>query len=256
MSNNDLVPKKTSNPAFNPQFLGENAAVLEDGPMTIAGSINKTAICLILAVTAALFTWGLSAQGFSDMNFLFLGISFPLALILGFVIIFKRMSPAIKYMVPIYALAEGALLGAISYSFESMFPGVVSTAVEATLMCVAVMLGLYKFNVIRATEKFRSVVVLSTITACCILLMDLILSLFGIRVPMVASASTGGILFSLAVVVIASLNLILDFDFIEQASQRCFPKHLEWYGAFGLMVTIIWLYLELLRLLAKFQRRN
>ena len=121
--------------------------------------------------------------------------------------------------------------------FEKFYPGVVQMAIEGTLLCVAVMLGLYKFNVIKVTDKLRSAIILSTITIAGIYLIDIILSIFGVRVPMINSASIFGIIFSVVVVGIASFNMLLDFDFIEQAAARMFPKHIEWYGAFGLMVT-------------------
>ena len=140
--------------------------------------------------------------------------------------------------------------------FEKMFPGIVYTAVEGTLLCLAIMLGLFKFGVIRATEKFRSTLLLATITIFGVYLIDFILMFFGIRVPMINTASTFGIIFSIAVVAIAALNLIMDFEFIERASAKYFPKHVEWYGAFGLLVTLVWLYIEMLKLLAKMQRRN
>lgn len=256
MARNDLVPGSNSNPAFNPQYLEDVIDVPNAEVMTVSGSITKTAICLALIVVAAAFSWNILAQGYGDMANLFAGISAITALILGFVIIFKRLSPAIQFLVPLYALAEGVLLGNISFIFEKMFPGIVYTAVEGTLLCLAIMLGLFKFGVIRATEKFRSTLILATITIFGVYLIDFILMFFGIRVPMINTASNFGILFSFAVIVVASLNLILDFDFIERASARFFPKHVEWYGAFGLLVTIVWLYIEILKLLAKFQRRD
>lgn len=256
-NNNNNLPIKSSNPAFNAEFLQDNVIDIPSGEvMTINGTINKTAISLALVVLAVAFTWNLAASGFADMVQIFTTISFIIAFVLGLIIIFKRLSPAIKFMVPIYALAEGALLGNISFLFEKAFPGIVYTAIEATLLCLAIMLALYKFNIIKVTEKFRSVIILSTFTIFGIYLIDFILAFFGIRVPIINSTSTFGIVFSIAVVALASFNLLLDFDFIEQASQRFFPKHIEWYGAFGLLVTIVWLYLEILKLLAKLQRRD
>jgi len=249
------VVRSGSSPAFKAQYLNDFYDRTND-IMTIAGTINKTAICLLLVTLAALYTWRLSAQGFTDMVGMLWGVSFFVALVLGFVIIFIRKSTAIKYLVPVYALAEGALLGAVSFGFEKYYPGVVQMAIEGTLLCVALMLGLYKFNLIKVTDKLRSAIILSTLTIAGIYLIDIILSFFGIRVPIVNSTSAFGIIFSVIVVCIASFNLLLDFDFIEQASERLFPKHIEWYGAFGLMVTIVWLYMEILKLLAKTQSRR
>lgn len=250
-----VATRSGSSPAFKAEYLNDFIDA-RNGVMTISGTINKTAICLLLVVLSALYTWNLSSQGFTDMVGMLWGVSFFTALILGFVIIFNRKSTAIKYMVPIYALAEGSILGAVSFIFEKYYPGVVQMAIEGTLFCIALMLGLYKFNVIKVTDKLRSAIILSTLTIAGIYLIDILLSLFGIRVPMINSASTFGIVFSIVVVGIASFNLLLDFDFIEQASQRMFPKHIEWYGAFGLMVTIVWLYMEILKLLAKMQSRR
>ena len=256
MSRNDLIPGSNNNPAFNPQYLEDVISVPSDEVMTVSGSITKTAICLALVVLAAMFSWGLLAIGYGDMANIFTGISIAGVLILGIIIIIKRLSPAVKFLVPLYALFEGVLLGNISFMFEKMFPGIVYTAVEGTLLCLAIMLGLFKFGVIRATEKFRSTLLLATITIFGVYLIDFILMFFGIRVPMINTASTFGIIFSIAVVAIAALNLIMDFEFIERASAKYFPKHVEWYGAFGLLVTLVWLYIEMLKLLAKMQRRN
>ncbi len=253
---NNLPDRAGSSPAFRAEYLEDVIDVPNGEIMTVSGTINKTAISLFLVLLGAMFTWNLSAQGFGDMVQLVSGIGFFIALILGFVIIFKRQSQSIKFLVPIYALAEGALLGGISYIFEGYFPGVVHRAIEATLLCLALMLGLYKTGLIKVNETFRSVVILSTFTIFGIYLIDLILHFFGISVPMINTATPWGIGFSILVVAIAAFNLLLDFDFIEQASQRFLPKHTEWYGAFGLMVTLVWLYIELLKLLAKLQRRD
>lgn len=254
-NNNNLVPGNTSNPAFNPEFLAEER-VLESEPMTVSGTINKTAISLFLVFIAAIFSWNLAAKGYMDMVQGLTISSLIISAIMGFVIIFKRRSPVIQYLVPVYALCEGTFLGSISFLFETSFPGIVQTAVKATLLCVAVMLILFKTGLIKVTEKLRAGVIMCTITIAGIYLIDLLLSFFGIRVPAINAATPLGIGISLLVVAIASFNLLLDFDFIYEASARLMPKYLEWYGAFGLMVTIVWLYIELLKLLAKMQRRN
>lgn len=252
---NSIVPLNSSNPAFNPEFLADER-VLDSEPMTVNGTVNKTAICLLLIIIAASFTWGLAAKGFSDMVQALSITSLIIAAVMGFVIIFKRRSPVIQYLVPMYALFEGAFLGSISYIFEASFPGIVQTAIKATLLCVAVMLILFKTGVIRVTEKLRAGVIMCTATIAGIYLIDLLLSLFGIRVPLINDTTPLAIGISLLIVGLASFNLLLDFDFIYEASKRLMPKHIEWYGAFGLMVTIVWLYIELLKLLAKMQRRR
>lgn len=264
MENNEknvMISRNTSNPAFSPEFLVEER-VLDGEPMTISGALNKTGICLALVVMAAAFSWNLLAKGFTDMLQGLLVVSSiatlisGATLILGFVIIFKRMSPVIQYLVPVYALLEGAFLGFVSYMFETFFPGVVQTAIKATLLSVAVMLILFKTGVIRVTEKLRAGIIMCTATIAGVYLIDLVLSLFGIRVPAINAATPAGIAISFVIVAIAAFNLLLDFDFIYEASRRMLPKFVEWYGAFGLMVTIVWLYIEILKLLAKLQRRR
>lgn len=256
MTQYNLEPRANNNPAFNPDLFRDAIAVTNDDVMTVSGTINKTGICLALLVLAAAFIWNLLAQGYADMVNLYTGISFGVTFILGLIIIFRRFSPSIKYLVPIYALTEGVLLGNISFMFEKLYSGIIYTAIEATLLCLFVMLGLYKFGVIKVTDKLRSTIFLATLTIAGIYLIDIILMFFGIRVPVINSVSISGILFSFFVVVLASFNLLLDFDFIERASRGFLPKHIEWYGAFGLMVSLVWLYIEMLKLLAKLQRRN
>lgn len=244
-----------SNPAFNAVI--EN--VLDkssDSTMTVSGSINKTAICLLLVVFSSLFAWGVATQaGIAAVQGM-VWFSLLVTFVLAVVIVVKRTSSVIKYLVPAYALLEGLSLGAISFYFEKMFPGIVSMALQATLGCIAVMLGLYKFNLIKVTERLRSVIVLSTITIAGIYGIHILLYFFGMSVPIVNSTSELGILFTGVIVVIAAFNLLLDFDFVEYGAYRQLPKYMEWYAAFGLMVTIVWLYVEILKLLAKFQRRN
>jgi uncharacterized YccA/Bax inhibitor family protein len=142
-------------------------------------------------------------------------------------------------------------MGAISAVFESMYPGIVIQAVGLSIGVLAVMLFVYGTRIIRATERFKIGVVAATGAVCLVYLVDLVLSLFGVRMPFIHESGTFGIIFSLVVVVIAALNLILDFDFIEQGVRLQAPKYMEWYGGFSLLVTLIWMYLEILRLLAK-----
>lgn len=252
---NGIIPWNTSNPAFNPEFLAEEG-ILDGEPMTVRGTLNKTAICLVLVVMAAAFSWMQIANGYMDMARGVLAGSLFGAFILGLIIIFARMSPVIQYLVPVYALLEGILLGSVSYMFEASLPGIVQTAFEATLLCVAVMIILFKTGVISVTEKLRSGVIMCTATIGGVYLIDLVLSFFGIRVPAINDATPLGIMISIVIVGVAAFNLLLDLDFIYEASRRMLPKFVEWYGAFGLMVTIIWLYIEVLKLLAKFQRRR
>jgi uncharacterized YccA/Bax inhibitor family protein len=159
-----------------------------------------------------------------------------------------RLSPVTA---PVYAALEGLLLGAISAVFEAQYPGLVIQAVGLSVGVLAVMLFVYGTGLIRATEKFTIGVVAATGAVCLVYLADVVVSWFGTRIPFIHEAGLVGVGFSLAVVVIAALNLILDFDFIERGVQQQAPKYMEWYGGFSLLVTLIWMYLEMLRLLAK-----
>ena len=160
------------------------------------------------------------------------------------------------YTTPIYAALEGVALGGISVVFEARYPGIVSQAVFLTFGTLGALLVAYRTGVIRATENFKLGVVAATGGIALLYLVSFVLGFFGISVPLIHSSGTFGILFSVFVVVIAALNLVLDFDFIEQGVERGAPKHMEWYGAFGLLVTLVWLYLEILHLLAKLQSRQ
>ena len=156
-----------------------------------------------------------------------------------------------SFTAPIYAALEGLVLGAISAVFETMYPGIVIQAVGLSVGVLAVMLFVYGTGIIRATERFRIGVVAATGAVCLVYLVELVLSMFGIRLPFIHESGVVGICFSLVVVVIAALNLILDFDFIERGAEQQAPKYMEWYGGFSLLVTLVWMYLEILRLLAK-----
>ena len=160
-----------------------------------------------------------------------------------------------RFTAPVYALVEGLLLGAISHVYNLQFDGIVVQAVGLTLGVFAIMLGLYATRVIKVTDKLRMGIVVATGAVMLVYMVSLVARLFGANLPFIHDTGPIGILFSLVVVVIASLNLVLDFDFIEQGANRGAPKYMEWYGAFGLLVTLVWLYLELLRLLSKLRSR-
>jgi len=173
---------------------------------------------------------------------------------MALITIFRPRSAGIT--APVYALLEGLFLGGISAVMESSYPGIVFQAVLLTLGTMASMLVLYRSGFIRVTAKFRLGVMAATGGIAMIYFLTIILSLFGIRLPFIHEGGLFGIGFSLFVVGIAALNLVLDFDFIEQGARRGLPKYMEWYSAFGLLVTLVWLYIEILRLLAKLRSRN
>lgn len=220
--------------------------------MTIAGTVNKTAMSLVVLLVAAMYVWGKGAQGQLPMFWVWGGVigGFVVAMVTAFKPVWA------PYTTPLYAALEGLALGGISYVFEQMYPGIVAQAVFLTFGTLGALLFAYRSGIIRATENFKLGVFAATGGIGLVYLLSFVLGFFGISVPLIHSSGTFGILFSVFVVVIAALNLVLDFDFIEQGAERGAPKYMEWYGAFGLLVTLVWLYLEILRLLAKLQSRD
>ena len=216
--------------------------------MTINGTVTKTFLSLCLVVISGYYSW----INISITNVLILPAIF-VALILGGVTIYKKhLSPI---TVPIYAVIQGIFLGAISYTFNSLYDGIVITAISYTLSILFVMLTLYRTGIIKPTENFRLMIFSATAGIAILYLVSFIMSFFGSGIGFIHSNGIFGIGFSLFVVAIAALNLVLDFDFIEQGSELGLPKYMEWFGAFALMVTLVWLYLEILRLLMKLRSR-
>ena len=240
-----------ANPILNDKFT-EQERVLDSAPMTVDGTIQITAFLGLLVIAGAAFTWTRMTAGYTDLAMMLTAGGGIVAFILGLIVSFTRN----KYLVPVYAVSEGLFLGGISATFEASYPGIVSQAVAGTFAALFSMLILYRANVIRCTDKFRSVIFISTLSIAGIYLINFIGSFFHMQVPLINSSSTLGLAVSAAVCVIAALNLIIDFDFIERGAQNYLPKDFEWFGAFGLMVTLVWLYMEILRLLAKFQDRR
>jgi len=249
---------RTANPALNSKTFDEVIAAGEK--MTISGTVNKTALSLFLLVGTAMFTWRMffatvTPDGIGDMSAVYPwmiggGIG---GFIVAIVTIFKKTwSPVTT---PIYALLEGLLLGGLSALFESMYPGIVLQAVALTFGTLFSLLFAYKSGLIRATENFKLGVVAATGGIALIYLVSFVLSFFGTGIPYIHENGLVGIGFSAFVVVIAALNLVLDFDFIETGAERGAPKYMEWYAAFGLLVTLVWLYIEILRLLSKLRSR-
>jgi len=220
--------------------------------MTISGTVYKTAFSLLLLMTASLFTWNLPAGDPRSGGLMMIGMLG--GFILALVTIFKQHLA--RYTVPAYAILQGLALGGISKFFETMYPGIVTQAVMLTFGTLGALLLAYVSGLIKPTENFKLGIIAATGGIAFVYLISWILSWFSVSVPLIHSNSNMGILFSIGVVIIAALNLVLDFDFIEEGSEKGAPKYMEWYGAFGLMVTLIWLYLEILRLLAKLSSRR
>jgi uncharacterized YccA/Bax inhibitor family protein len=248
----------SGNPVLNEKQIGA-VTKFEGVPMTQSGTMNKFFLMSLLLISSAVFTWNAFYQGVDILPWM-LG-----SLIIGFVVAlvftFKKAWGGV--LAPIYALLEGVLLGSISaiynHQFDKVAPGIVTQAVGLTFGVVIAMFALYKFNVIKVTDKLKSVIFLATAGIAVFYLIAMILRFFHIDILMTSPENSGsmlGIGISLFVVAIAALNLLLDFDRIDNLARQGAPKYMEWYGAFGLMVTIVWLYLEMLRLLSRFASRK
>ncbi|HXV62553.1 MAG TPA: Bax inhibitor-1/YccA family protein [Vicinamibacteria bacterium] len=248
---------RTMNPTLNENVFVKlaPARTAVGGAMSVAGTVNKTAILLMLALLTAGWTWNLytaSGNPAAVSPWLFGGLIG--GLVAALVTVFKQAWAPVT--APIYALLEGLVLGGISAIFEASYPGIVVQAIGLTFGTLAALLLAYKAGLIRVTDTFRKGVVAATGGIFLFYMASFVLGFFGISLPLIHSSGTFGILFSLAVVGVAALNLVLDFDLIERGAARGAPKFMEWYAAFGVMVTLVWLYLELLRLLAKLRDRR
>lgn len=240
-----------SNPILNEKF-SEQERILQGEPMTVNGTLQVTAFLGVLLVAAAAFVWSRFTLGYTDLATMLTGGGAIVGFVLAMIICFTRT----KVLVPVYAVCEGLFLGGISATMEASYPGIVSQAVVGTFAALFSMLILYRANIIRCDDKFRSVIFIATLSIALIYLIDFIGHFFGYAVPLINTSTNFGLGFSVVVILIAALNLIIDFDFIERGAQNFLPKDYEWYGAFGLMITIVWLYLEILKLLAKLSDRR
>lgn len=242
---------QSNNPVLK-QSVFDKAAHTSGETMSIRGTVNKMSFLLIMLMAAAVFSYGEFLRSSSNVLPLVIGGAVG-GFILALVIIFKKEWSG--YLAPAYAIAEGLFLGAISAMFNAQYQGIVLQAVGLTFGTFIAMLVLYRTGVIKATERFKSIVMTATLGIGIFYLIALVLRLFHVDIPFIHSSGTVGIIFSLVVVSIAALNLILDFDMIEQGAAQGAPKYFEWYASFGLLVTLVWLYLEILRLLSKINRR-
>jgi len=223
--------------------------------MSISGTVNRTLLMLVLVLISSSWTWRLyydSGAGRVVVPWLIGGALG--GFIVAMVTIFRQHWAPVT--APIYALLEGLFLGGLSAILESAFPGIVIQAVGLTFGTLLCLLVAYKSGAIKATENFKLGIVAATGGIALIYIVTIVLGFFGATIPYIHGNGIIGIGFSLFVVVIAALNLVLDFDFIEKGAEQGAPKYMEWYAAFGLMVTLIWLYIEILRLLAKLRSRE
>jgi uncharacterized YccA/Bax inhibitor family protein len=249
---------KSSNPAFRALESQVQAGTMDwsearSATMTVQGTAIKALILTAILMTTAAWSWIATGRGQVAMPIL-IG-AMVVGLVTGLVTCFKpNVAP---YTAPLYAAAQGVFLGAISHIFNARYPGIVVNAVSLTMMTLFGMLVIYSSGWIRVTDKLRAGVMAATMAIMGVYLVSMLLRMFmGTSIPYIHESGPIGIAFSLFVVGLAAFNLLLDFDSIDQGVSQGLPKTYEWFGAFGLMVTLIWLYLEILRLLAKLQDRR
>lgn len=247
---------KSGNPTLTEKAFKQTEYIDYNNSMTVRGTINKFGFMFLMLMGTAFYSWKEFAQG-GNVQPLIWGGAIG-GLVVALVIMFKKeWAP---YLAPLYALLEGLFLGAISAYYNEAFavkmPNIIMNAVGLTFGTAIGMYLLYSFKIIQATEKFKSIIFTATAGIAIFYLISMVLRMFGVQMAFLHEGSLMGIGFSLVVVAIAALNLILDFDMMEQGAAAGAPKYMEWYGAFGLMVTIVWLYLEILRLLSKLSSRK
>jgi len=225
-----------------------NVAAGTSGVMTLRGTVNKSAILLILTIIGAAYTWSATRGGYSTAGMGYATVGAIAGFILALVTCFKQEWSPIT--APIYALCEGLFVGGISAMYEARTGGITIQAVMLTFGTFAGMLFLFQGNILRATPMFMKIVIGATVGIMLTYLLGFILSLFHINLSIFGGGQIG-LIFSLVIVVVAALNLIIDFEFIQQSAESGeAPKYMEWYGSFGLLVTVVWLYISILRVLS------
>ncbi len=249
---------QSGNPTLSQKIFDRSITQQDAGTMTVRGTINKFGFLLFMVLAGATYTWYLyyNNQPQTMMILLWVGIIGGLISVLA--ISFKpTLAP---YLSPAYGILEGFFLGAISAiineAFKAKYPGLVMQAVGLTFGVAIAMFLLYNFRVIKATQRFKSIIFTATAGIFVFYLITLVLGFFHVNIPFMYDSSALGIGLSIFIVAIAALNLIIDFDMIEQGADNGAPKFMEWYGAFGLLVTMVWLYIEILKLLSRFAGRK
>jgi uncharacterized YccA/Bax inhibitor family protein len=247
---------KSGNPTLQEKMFQNTIIIPGEETMTQRGALNKFFFLFLMVMASASFTWSAFYQGKDVMPWM-IGAAIG-GFIVALIIIFKKeWSP---YLAPAYGLLEGVFVGGISAlynnAFQKVAPGIVMQAVGLTFGVVIAMYLLYHFRIIKATQRFKSIVFTATAGVAIFYLIAMVLRMFHIDMPFIHEGSNLGIIFSLVIVTIAAMNLIMDFDMIDQGAAAGAPKYMEWYCAFGLMVTIVWLYIEILRLLSKIASRK
>jgi len=248
-----LTMIRSANPALNDNTFTRNLSYPEESRMTLMGAVNKTAILLCVLVLAASITWKMVLTGESGAGIFIWGGAIA-GFIVAVVTIFKKnWAP---FTAPLYAALKGLFIGGISAYFAALYEGIVMQAAGLTFGILFALLAAYKSGLIKATENFKLGICAATGGIALFYLMSIVLGLFGVNMTFLHDSSPLSIGISVFIVIIASLNLVLDFDFIENGVEAGAPKYMEWFAAFGLMVTLIWLYIEILHLLAKLRGRN
>ncbi|WP_188049089.1 Bax inhibitor-1/YccA family protein [Flavobacterium sp. GP15] len=252
-SKNPFLNNKTFSTAVSRKEEVHQATIIDyNQEMTLSGTINKSIILFLLLTAAAMITWWMAFNGMNPMVPTIGGAI--IGLILVVIAAFKPQYSA--YLAPGYAVFEGLFIGGISAIFEAKYSGIVAQAVGATFVTFMVCLVLYKYKIVKVTEQFKSVVIAATLAIATYYLISWLFSMFTSFVPAHYGSSMMSIGISVFVIIIAALNLFLDFDRIEKGAEQKMPKYMEWYGAMGLMITLVWLYIEFLRLLSKLNSRN
>jgi uncharacterized YccA/Bax inhibitor family protein len=251
-SNNPFLNNKTFSTAVSRKENTFNAISIADNQdMTLSGTINRSLILFLLLIASATVIWWATFNGINPIIPALGGGVVGLILVL--IASFKpEYSP---YLAPGYALFEGLFIGGISAIFEVQYPGIVTQAVGATFVTFGVCLGLYKYKIVKVTEQFKSIVIAATLAIATYYLFSWLFSMFTSFVPVHYGNSMMSIGISVFVIIIAALNLFLDFDRIEKGVEQKMPKYMEWYGAMGLIITLVWLYIEFLRLLSKLSKK-
>lgn len=244
---------ESGNPTLSEKIFNSSLSVSADGAMTVRGAIAKFGFLMLMVIAGAGYTWHLYGTYQDDTMRMLMWVGVIGGLITGLIISFKPTTA--RYLAPLYGLLEGLFVGAISAvlndAFQKKYPGLVMQAVGLTMGVALAMFLLYNFRIIKATERFKSIVFGATAGIALFYLITMVLRMFHVDMPFTYDSSALGIGISVFIVAIAALNLILDFDMIEKGAEMGAPKHMEWYCAFGLLVTIIWLYIEILKLLSR-----
>jgi uncharacterized YccA/Bax inhibitor family protein len=243
---------RTSNPTLSDSAFSQ-VEHSSAKPMTLQGTVNKTALLLMILFVPAVYTWQATVANPASST-MYIGIGAIVGFILALVTTFKATWSPIT--APLYAFAEGVFLGALSARYNTLYDGIVLQAVMLTGGVLFALLAAYSMRIIKATENFKLGIAAATGGIMLVYVATIVLRLFGIDIPYIHGSGAVGIGFSVVVVIIAALNLVMDFDFIENGCAQGAPKYMEWYASFGLLVTLVWLYIEILRLLAKLADRR